>query len=366
MTVALLAQWGSQPPGTLYTSDAGTEAAMVTAKVATATLTGAVAWVPPGNSPNFGKSEIILAQSAVPVFLPPSGTTVNGVYINGAQLAAGVQFNIGTPGTGRVATFSAAVLAGAASDTGRIITILDGGVYIQATITGVPTTTVATVTIAGGTFSQTGADYAQGTWQISGGAATNTAMPVIAGGAWMFFPASAALPSGAGVYWTVQSSSTVAQIYTEYNDTTTFTPYIPINPVAITSGGSTFACPTTKTNLITVTIPGNTMGPSGTLRVSWEGDHNGGAGGQKTFGLGMGAVALVNVTGTGAARVFSNIFRNRNVTNINYIVPGNGLGRTETTIDTTINQKLYLSLLDAQPFEWKCITGFTIEVLPGA
>lgn len=51
MTVALLAKWGDQPPGTLYTSDSITEAAMVTARVATATLTGAVAWVRPGNSP---------------------------------------------------------------------------------------------------------------------------------------------------------------------------------------------------------------------------------------------------------------------------------------------------------------------------
>jgi hypothetical protein len=51
MTVALLAKWGDQPPGTLYTSDSTTEAAMVTAKVATANLAGAIAWVKPGSSP---------------------------------------------------------------------------------------------------------------------------------------------------------------------------------------------------------------------------------------------------------------------------------------------------------------------------
>lgn len=56
MTVALLAKWGDQPPGTLYTSDAATETAMIAAKVATATLGSAVAWVPPGNSPGLGTS----------------------------------------------------------------------------------------------------------------------------------------------------------------------------------------------------------------------------------------------------------------------------------------------------------------------
>jgi peptidoglycan/xylan/chitin deacetylase (PgdA/CDA1 family) len=54
MTVALLSKWGDQPPGTLYTTDSATEAAMITAKVATATLTGATAWVKPGNSPGAG------------------------------------------------------------------------------------------------------------------------------------------------------------------------------------------------------------------------------------------------------------------------------------------------------------------------
>lgn len=53
MTVALLAKWGDQPPGTLFTAEtAGTETAMIAAGQATATLAGAVAWVPPGNSPS--------------------------------------------------------------------------------------------------------------------------------------------------------------------------------------------------------------------------------------------------------------------------------------------------------------------------
>lgn len=49
MTVALLSKWGDQPAGTLFTSDAATEAAMIANKQASATLTGAVVWdVPAG------------------------------------------------------------------------------------------------------------------------------------------------------------------------------------------------------------------------------------------------------------------------------------------------------------------------------
>ena len=51
MTIALLAKWGDQPPGTLYSTDAGTEAAMIAANVATASLGGAVAWAPQIGSP---------------------------------------------------------------------------------------------------------------------------------------------------------------------------------------------------------------------------------------------------------------------------------------------------------------------------
>jgi lysophospholipase L1-like esterase len=62
MTVQLLAKWGDQPPGTLYTSDAATEAAMVTAKVATTSLASALPWTPPGSSP--GAAALSPAQTA--------------------------------------------------------------------------------------------------------------------------------------------------------------------------------------------------------------------------------------------------------------------------------------------------------------
>lgn len=50
MTVKLLGPWGAQPSGTLYTTDATTEASMIAAKVASSDLAGGVVYVPPGGA----------------------------------------------------------------------------------------------------------------------------------------------------------------------------------------------------------------------------------------------------------------------------------------------------------------------------
>lgn len=84
MTVALLSKWGNQPAGTLFTTDATTEAAMIAAKQATATLTGAIPWVPPGNSPNVGPAvtgsvdpvtgRIKFSGGSAAIIIPPQAT----------------------------------------------------------------------------------------------------------------------------------------------------------------------------------------------------------------------------------------------------------------------------------------------------
>jgi lysophospholipase L1-like esterase len=68
MTIKLLSQWGVQPAGTLYSTDAVTEAAMIAAGQATATLTGGFVWVPPGSSaPARGSSVYLDASTGLPV-----------------------------------------------------------------------------------------------------------------------------------------------------------------------------------------------------------------------------------------------------------------------------------------------------------
>ena len=46
MTIKLIAYYGSQPPGTAFTGDPATEAALVAAGQATTDMTGAAVWAP--------------------------------------------------------------------------------------------------------------------------------------------------------------------------------------------------------------------------------------------------------------------------------------------------------------------------------
>lgn len=101
MTVALLSVWGSQPPGTLYTSDAATEAAMIARGQATATLTGAVAWLPAEGS---ATDSTAVEDFGVSYSNPAS---VNVAAFNRALARRGVvtlskpgQYMIGGPGQG--------------------------------------------------------------------------------------------------------------------------------------------------------------------------------------------------------------------------------------------------------------------------
>lgn len=144
MTVALLAKWGDQPPGTLINSDTVTEAAMIAAKVATATLAGAVAWTP--NIGNLGlpsKSPIILTQSAIPAIIAPGSG------------AAGLQWS-GTDGTFTISPalpsytfpqeafmyFPANQIAGTSNPAGWYYAILSGTgggkVYNNPYVSGAP------------------------------------------------------------------------------------------------------------------------------------------------------------------------------------------------------------------------------------
>ena len=126
MTVALLAKWGGQPPGTLYTTDATTEAAMVTAKVATATLTGAVAWVPPGNSA--GRVDLTSDQNvALQALVSKDGTT--GVW---RQLpASGVLMRVRMTGAGTVSMDSATGDLGAGTVTTGVYIATASGTQID-------------------------------------------------------------------------------------------------------------------------------------------------------------------------------------------------------------------------------------------
>jgi hypothetical protein len=123
MTVKLLADWGPQPAGTLFSGTAATETAMVTAKVATTDLTGGEAWRPVLGSRGAGTAApdrskiaatiaaavadnpVILAPWTVPPVWTPSTVYASATYVRG--IGAGNTenlFHCSTSGTSAAAT----------------------------------------------------------------------------------------------------------------------------------------------------------------------------------------------------------------------------------------------------------------------
>lgn len=92
MTVQLLSTWGSQPPGTLFTSGAATEAAMIAAKQAKADLTGAVVWAPNTGSPGSSSTGTLFAALALTAVVSPGKRqAVGGAKYVVLSAAAAVQ-----------------------------------------------------------------------------------------------------------------------------------------------------------------------------------------------------------------------------------------------------------------------------------
>src|SRR6266481_4332593 len=167
-------------------------------------------------------NSLVAAQAGIPVLMAPSGFFANnGVYVIGQapSSAATVSFSA-TSGAGVTMTFSAATLLGTASDVGRVLTILDQGIYKYATITAQSSTTVATVTLTGVALSGVG-PFANNTIWLTGtipGTGNTVAFSpptrVIYANCYFYLPASAIFSgSTAGVYFAQGSNTTVYVVY---------------------------------------------------------------------------------------------------------------------------------------------------------
>ena len=201
-----------------------------------------------------------------------------------------------------------------------------------------------------------------------------TALPTAYGGAWMYFPAGASLPSGAGLYWVSSVTTTGGNITTSYaNASTAFTPYIPASPVLITSGGAAYTQTTgADITLANITVPGGLMGANGSLRntVLYGVNNTAGAKTPKfMFGgsvFGGGTIPLANATGAELVRQT----RNRGVQNsqVSYgtsALQSFGAGSPQYfAIDTSQNQPITFTGQLAVATDYIVLEGFTVEVLP--
>jgi len=115
--------------------------------------------------------------------------------------------------------------------------------------------------------------FTGGTGALSG----LTALPTTySGGCFMFFPAGAGLPQGAGWYWTIMSSTTAGTVYNNVyssGDPKLASPGYATAGTAITSGATSYTQTTSATADISgpiITVPGGSMGPNGTLDIFYQ------------------------------------------------------------------------------------------------
>lgn len=179
-------------------------------------------------------------------------------------------------------------------------------------------------------------------------------------GCWMYFPAGAIFAgSVAAVYWVVMSSTTAGTIYQNTIPTgqptapsaANLLPWVTTGPGAYTQTTGSFV------SVLTVPVPGASIGPYGRLRAFFIFSNNNSAGaktGQYNFG-GTGIAGASNTTNLSAPSEHQ--IYNRGVTNSQVCQPGGGYaaaaaGPVLFTQDTTqaVNMSFQTQLATATDF----------------
>jgi hypothetical protein len=314
-------------------------------------------------------------QWGVPVFFPPGGFFANnGKYVIGQAPASSATLTVSATSGSVTATFSAATLLGTASDVGRVITILDT-TYKYCTITAQSSTTVATCTISGGTWSTTGAWANNAVWisgAAGGTASYSTLLPYVVANAYFYFPVNViSAATAAGVYYTQCESTTVCTVF---NNALTSGPPIHISsPTAfsVTGTGAWSQTAGSYISVISLTIPGGAIGNNGALtyysRNICVNDSN-----AKLIQVALGgtAIGIQSVTTQGwmpFARTVSNLDA-ANVQVIASAAAGFANDSAQSTssvflaVDTSTNQTLAIALRVATSTDWDAIMNGTVTI----
>lgn len=110
-----------------------------------------------------------------------------------------------------------------------------------------------------------------GTVATDGTVTLGTALPTTyAGGIWLRLPANAIVGGSAGLYWAVMASTTVGQVYTNFQDPASpFAPFVPGGTLVAAVGSNAAYTQTSGSDvtLINITVPGGSLGMNGSLRV---------------------------------------------------------------------------------------------------
>lgn len=212
-----------------------------------------------------------------------------------------------------------------------------------------------------------------GTMANNGAITLGTALPATYANAYINLPANAIQAgSVAGWYFCQMSSATVGTVFN--NTYTTGVPTIPASPVAfVSTGPGAYTGVTTAVTAQQITVPANSLGPNGMLRISelWSVPANTDG---KTLSVTAGGVTLwtanLNTSQFGSAA--SHQLWNRGLANANVSVnttQSSGIGNATGAINsTTINfgasQAVIWTGQLATATDFIVVEAFTLEVMP--
>lgn len=211
-----------------------------------------------------------------------------------------------------------------------------------------------------------------GTMANNGAITLGTALPTTYANAYVFLPASAiSAGSATGWYFAQFSSATLGTVFN--NTYVSGTPSIPAPTAFVTTGPGAYTGVITLQNAVAINIPGNSMGPNGTIRYALTMTvPNNANNKQVNAAYSTLAVSTTLVTTNPAASVMRS-FSNRGATNSQVTDGGPGmLGPALSggvpqfaTIDSTQTQVFAFQAQLAVATDYIVIERFLIEVIPG-
>jgi hypothetical protein len=215
-----------------------------------------------------------------------------------------------------------------------------------------------------------------GTMANNGAITLGTALATTYSNAFIMLPAgaiAAGVPAAASWLFVQMSSTTAGTVFN--NTYTSGVPVIPTAPTPfVTTGPGAYTGVTTAQNGVTYVVPGNLMGPNGTLyyEASYQYPNTAGA---KTASVAYGGVAIftrgetTSVSGAIAKKLQNRGVANSQISSDPGGQPGVVLAAvaspTVTAIDTTANQNFIFVLQLATATDFLVMERLFVAVFPG-
>lgn len=212
-----------------------------------------------------------------------------------------------------------------------------------------------------------------GTMANNGAITLGTALNATYANAYIYLPAgaiAAGVPAAATWFFCQMSSATLGTVFN--NTYTSGIPTIPASPTAfVTTGPGAYVGVTSSAQAIAFSIPGNTLGPNGSIEYEATWSYNNSAG-TKTCAISYGsAVIFTSTPSTTVSQTIRKALQNRAATNAQVGESSNanfGSGTAAgapvySSIDTTAAQNIFASMTLATATDFVVLERFLVEVV---